>query len=507
MLAQARDVGARCRRPCEALTQDARLRATWCGRCGLDDEPMAWLFKLPQVPPAAFADDDWLVRWSAVRADARAHRLTPERRLAQLIEGSDDEGRRRACLTGLMAAGARSTTRDGLLAPEPRALAACRAIDGATYRDGTAELFHRDRGRALEALRCLASGRATGPARVVLDVLPTTTDGDEALAELLVQHAERGGPPVGLALLRDATEADAAQVNRLLSVYSTRRDQNRPLLSSTEKDARRQAVVALAPIAPLSQAELTLALNDSQASIRMAAATALARGEGRTVTEAAEARLSGTTTASPTEKRRWLTLLADVDDPRCAALTRRTFDDQTQPDAVRAEALVSLAGCARRAAVADLTRAASDRNVTIKAGVMRAVLLLPREPGVVPLVEEALGSTADEVLSGAAQAVGAHRLTTLAPRLAPLLDHQAPLVRAEALKALAALDARKAQPLVITSLGADPAVEVRVAAAALLAEVGGPLAVSALAKASKTDGDGRVKMAAAESLRRLGITP
>lgn len=469
---------------------------------------MGWLFKLNPIPAAAFTHDDWLVRWSALKADAASKHLPVEQRLAQAIETLADEDRKTVCLTALMAAGARTTTRDKLLAAQPKALEACQAVDGAVYKRGTLELFVTDRNRALEALTCLSAGRGTGPARVVLDVLgPQPSETDEALADLLVLHAERGGPPVGLAILRDATEKDAPQVDRLLKVYSVLRDKNRPLLASSEKDARRQAVVALAPIAPLSLSELQLALNDTQASIRMSAARAIARGEGRTVTEAAEARLSGATTASATEKRRWLTLLADVDDPKCPALTRHTWQDETQPDAVRAEALVSLAGCARRASMPDLTRAASAPNVTIQAGVMRAVLLLPREPGVVPLVEEALTSSADEVLSGAAQAIGAHRLTALAPRLAPLLEHQGSTVRAEALKAVSALDPRKAQPVVIAKLGQDPDVEVRLAAAALLSDVGGPLAISALAKASKTDGDGRVKMAATESLRRLGVTP
>lgn len=470
---------------------------------------MSWLFKLPEVPAGAFTDDDWLVRWSALRAEAKLNtRTTADRGLAARIVESQGEERKRWCLTGLLAAGAQPTTLDALLAVRPEAQAACKAIEGAVYLAGADELLAPDVNRAHEALRLVSAGRGTGPARVVLDLmLVKPSEADETLANLLVLHAERGGPPVGLAILKDATERDAPQVNRLLAIYAQLRDRNRPLLSSTEKDARRQAVVALAPIAPLSASELLVALNDQQASIRMNAARAIARGEGRTVTEAAEARLSGTTPAPAAEKRRWLTLLADVDDPTCVTLTRRTWRDATQPDAVRAEALVSLAGCARKAAVVDLTEASQTPNVTLQAGVMRAVLMLPREPAIVPLVETALASNADEVLAGAAQAIGAHRLTALSPRLSPLLDSQAALVRAEALKALATLDARKAQPLVITRLGQDADAEVRIAAAGLLAEVGGPLAVSALARASKNDADGRVKMAATEGLRRLGVTP
>jgi HEAT repeat protein len=56
-------------------------------------------------------------------------------------------------------------------------------------------------------------------------------------------------------------------------------------------------------------------------------------------------------------------------------------------------------------------------------------------------------------------------------------------------------------------LGQDEDPLVRVTAAGLLSELGGPLAVSALAKASRQDADARVKMAAVEGLRRLGVTP
>jgi HEAT repeat protein len=496
-----RDVNARCRRPCEACSE-ARQRAL-CVKCGLDAEQMAWLFKLPQVPQAAFEDDDWLVRWSAVKAEAKLTSKPPEKVLAAKIAAADGHLRKFWCLTALLAAGAQPRTLDAFItAPE------CKPIEGSVYLAGAEELLQGDQNRALEALRLVSAARGTGPARVVLDLMAVRpVESDEALAALLVTHAERGGPPVGLAILRDAGERDTAQVDRLLVVYSALRDRTRPMLSSTEKEARRQAVAALAPIAPLSASELGTALSDQQASIRMAAARALARGEGRSVTEAAEARLSGTTPATAVEKRRWLTLLADVDDPACGALTRRTWRDATQPDGVRAEALVSLAGCGRRASLPDLEEASRSDNVMLHAGVMRAVLNLPREPAVVPLVERALGDPADEVLAGAARAIGAHRLTTLADQLKVLLDHRSATVRAEALTALSTLDPRKAQGTVIDRLAKDADAEVRVAAAGLLSDGGGPLAVSALARASKSDPDARVKMAATDSLRRLGVTP
>lgn len=501
-------MNARCRRPCERLVEEPRLRASLCGRCGLEADPTAYLFRVSPVPAAAFTDDDWQVRWGAVRADAKAKGLTVERRLAQWVEQSEGDARTTACLTAMLGAGARAVTRDRLLSAEPRALTACRALDAVVAARSEDELLQADLPRALDALQCASAGRGVGSARVVLDAMSRRPpEADEVLARLLVANAERGGPPVGLSLLRDATGADAPRVDRLLAIYATVRDRNRPLLGSTEKEARRQAVAELAPLAPLSQSELSTALGDAQASIRMAAARALARGEGRSVTEAAEARLSGQTNASAAEKRRWLTLLADVDDPSCAALTRRTWRDETQPDPVRAEALVSLAGCARRQALDDLSAAMTSRAVTLQAGVMRAVLMLPREPGVLPLVEAGLSSPVDEVLAGAATAVGAHRLTALSARLEPLAAHQAGVVRAEALKALWTLDARKSQPRVIGALGTDADAQVRVVAAGLLGEVGGPLAVSALARAARQDTDGRVKMAAVEGLRRLGVTP
>jgi len=503
-----RDPGARCRRPCRALLTDARLAASLCAKCGLDADPMSFLFKLPAVPAEARADDDWQVRWGAVRAEAKLMGLSPEKRLAQWVDSARGSERVTACITALFAAGARPTTRDAFLAASPAALAACQQVERSVSSRAEDELLVADLPRALEALACISRARGVGAGRVVLDAVQSRpTQVDEPLATLLVHHAERGGPAAGLTLLRDATPRDQGPLDRLLVVYAAVRDRQRPLLGSTEREARRQALVALAPLAPLSASELALGLDDPQASLRMLSANALARGEGLTVVEAAEARLSGSTPASPAEKRRWLTLLADVDDASCPPLTRRTWKDQTQPDVVRAEALVSLAGCARRDSLPDLIEASTSSNVTLQAAVMRAVLQLPREPRVTPLIEAGLSSPTEEVIAGAAQALGAHRLTPLAPRLVPLLDHGSALVRAQALTALFVLDPRRAQPLLISRLEKDPDAKVRVAASAALSEAGGPLAISALARASKHDPDERVKMAAVGALRRLGVTP
>lgn len=506
--AQARDVGARCRRPCEALVSDAQLRARLCVACGLGADPMAWLSALPTVPPEALSHEDWLVRWSALSSDASRLGISPERRVAQQIERAQGAARTTACLTALFAAGARGARRDSLLAGEPRALEACAGLDGTVYREGALEVLGPDPLRSLEALQLVSVGRGSTPARVVLDLLVgRSTSVDEDLAMKLVALTDRGGPPAGLAILRAATPADAPQVDRLLAVYSAIRDRNRPLLTSSEKDARRQAIAALAPLAPLSQSELLIGLGDAQASIRMASARAIARGEGRSLTEAAEARLSGQSSAPANERRQWLTLLADVDDPACQSLTRRVWHDATQPDGVRAEALVSLAGCGRREAVVDLLEAFDQDNVALQAGALRALLLLPREPRVVPLVERALSSPSEPVLAAAAEAAGAHRLSNLTPRLVPLLDHPAVAVRVATLAALWSLDPRKTGPLALKALSGDPTPEVRVTAARLVSETGGPLTVSALARASKSDPDARVKMAALEGLRRLGVTP
>lgn len=503
---QGRDINARCRRPCQALVVEPRQRATLCGLCGAQEDPMGWLLKLSPVPRRAFLDDDWLVRWTAVRADALATSTSSERRLAAWVEASVDDERRLACLTRLLASGTLSG--DALLSKEPRAAALCQGIADAVWQAGLLELLAVDRRLALEALQLLSKARAVGPARVVLDLMASRTpEFDEQLAELLVSFAEHGGTPVGLTLLRDAREPDAPLVDRLLAVYSRLRDRKRSMLSSSDKDARLQGVLALAPLAPLSASELLIGLSDEHASIRMASARAIARGEGRTLTEAAEVRLSGAVPVPAMERRRWLTLLADVDDPRCVTLTTGVWRDGTQPDAVRADALVSLAGCGRRAALSELVAASKDSNAALQAGVMRAVLLLPREPQVAPLVEKALTSSTDEVLAGAAAAIGAHRLTPLRGKLTPLTNHPAAIVRVECLQALWMLDARATLPLALDRLSADSDPTVRGRAALLLPELGGPQAVAALARASKRDTDSHVKMAALEGLRRLGITP
>ena len=65
-------------------------------------------------------------------------------------------------------------------------------------------------------------------------------------------------------------------MNRLLEVYSRVRDRERPQLSSASTDVRREAIVTLGALAPLSAPELSQALNDSSAELRIRAAQALA---------------------------------------------------------------------------------------------------------------------------------------------------------------------------------------------------------------------------------------
>jgi HEAT repeat protein len=463
---------------------------------------------MPVVPRAAFADEDWQVRWAAVRAEAAARTITLSRRASEWIETAPTQERAIACATAALGAGLFGKTLFSFLENEPSALKACQVIERSVLEECQTELLLVDQVRALEALSATSTAFERSHGRIVLDTLANrSAEATERLAQLLIEAATRSGTPAGRALLEAAKADDEKAMNRLLEVYATLRDRQRPLLSSTDRDARRQAVHALAAIAPLSAPELSSALADAEPSVRMAAARALARGEGRSIVEAALARFAPQGTTSASEKRRWLILLADVDDPACPGFTRSIWKDATQPDAVRADALVSLAGCARKESLADLDEASRLPNAVVQQGVMRAVLELPREPAVVGLVETALTSSTPEVLVAATTAIAAHRLAALSNRVQALVGHSDPTVRKSSLSALSSLDARKAQPVVITALAKDRDISVRATCAHLLADSGGPLAVSALVNTVKSDPNPHVKSAASASLRRLGIAP
>ena len=102
------------------------------------------------------------------------------------------------------------------------------------------------------------------------------------------------------------TPADEIAMNRLLSVFSQRIDALRPLLASPEHAVRRDAVAQLAHLAPMSDPQLESLLSDADPAVRIAAARAVAAGEGKSIREAARARLS----RDPAVARMWIDFVA-----------------------------------------------------------------------------------------------------------------------------------------------------------------------------------------------------
>jgi hypothetical protein len=327
---------------------------------------------------------------------------------------------------------------------------------------------------------------------------------DELVANEHVALAEDGGEPAGRALLAAATAADADQVNRLLAVYSKRRDELRAGLSAVSSDERRMTVQRLSALAPLSAPDLAPALEDPSSAVRLAAAKGLAAGEGRTLAEAALARLSGAEPARLEHQLAWLTLLADASAPGCADVALRTWERVDAPARLRSAALAVAAGCDWSRAEAAVASAAASSDRTERSAAAWAVARAKTNPKSVALTLEALASDDPPTLAAGLAGAARHRLKGQTARAASLSAHADPAVRAEALKALAVLDAGQARLKALDALERDGDAEVRRAAAEALSVVGGPQALGALDRAARADPDPRVKFVAADSLRKLG---
>ena len=125
----------------------------------------------------------------------------------------------------------------------------------------------------------------------VLNAMATRdVSSDEASALLLVEDAAAGGPAPGAAVLKAAKEPDAPRVNRLLAVWAVTLDAQRPRLKDGPLNQRREAISALSQVGPLGAAQLEGLLADADATIRVAAARAIARGEGQSLGSLGHAR-------------------------------------------------------------------------------------------------------------------------------------------------------------------------------------------------------------------------
>lgn len=508
--AQSRDATARCREACVRYVPDVRAQAAACAPCLTHPgEPAAWLERLEQAPPGAREDPDWAIRWGALRLEARGTPQSAQRRLGQWVARSAGGERVQACLTALHVAGALEQRLGDFLAPtktgEPSAAGACAVLEAKLLELVEPALFALDPVERREAVRHLSKALDEPPAQVLLGALKSRpVEFDELVAGELAALAQGGDEPAGRALLLAATPATQAEVNRLLSVYSRQRDLLRPKLAHPSLEERRAAVSQLAALAPLSSPELSACLEDVSASVRLAAAKGLARGEGRTLSEAAGARLAGQEEAGVPARLAWLELLSDTSSPGCADVGLRAWELRDAPVRVRSAALSTAAGCDWARAEAAVESAASSTDPQERAAAAWAAVKGPTNPRTLSLSTAALASGDPAMLAAGLAGAARHRQKAQAARAVKLAAHASPQVRAEALKALATLDPGQCRAKAVAALEKDDVPEVRRAAALALATVGGPQALGPLDRAAKNDRDPSVKLAAAESLRKLG---
>lgn len=501
--------GETCKESCTRWVTEPRARANVCGRCFTDADRAAWavaLAELTQVPDTQLekilADPDWAVRWGALRALAKRKAVTDVRMLADWVAARPDD----ACATAVHVAGAKKQTPAALLPPAGAAL--CWERRDALTKQLEVDMYSEAQTTRLEALTHLASFLERPHTRVVLDAMKSRApQTDELSAGLLVEASRLGSTPAGKALL-DAGRAkgDEELVNRLLQVWSKRIDAQRPLLTADDKRRRREAINALAELAPLSAPELEGALDDPDPANRRAAAKGLAAGEGASLATFARKKLDPGAQVPLPARIKWVAAVGTSGDPACSDTLRAALGDERHDDAVRSAALAALADCAGPKALDAISQAQTSPKPSLRAGAALALGSLPRQAEVPRRLEAALKDPDPLVLAAAAHTAGVLRQRSVTQRLVELVDHADADVRREAVVALAAMETPGAVPRLIRSLSEDGSAPVREAAARALGDVGGSTAVPALISASQHDQDEKVKFVAAESLRKLGFT-
>ncbi len=513
---QPRVLGGRCKESCTRLLTDPRLRAVLCGRC-LTDATLdrgGWAVALKDESPRQeqldeiLKDDDWQVRWGAIRAGAAIKGLTDVRALATwIVDGRDVKA---ACLTAVHLAASRKQTLLELLQPGgtmgPSAAALCLQRREELRKDLEVELYSTDPVTRREALLHLGGFLDLPPARVVLTAMATRpAETDESSALLLVEDAESGGLAAGAAVLKAATRADAPRVDRLLAVWSKALDVQRPRLKSAEQRERKEAIAALSVLGPIGATEFEGLLEDPDPAIRLAAARALARGEGRTLAGAAKTRLDPLTKATAAQRARWAELLGRGGADECGPTLAEAVAEPRLEETVRAAALAALGGCAQAKALPQVKQALAAKSPRMRAAALDALADIARVPEAGKLVETGLKDPDPDVLAAAVRAAGAQHLTPRLPEVLALLEHPSVGVRVAAVGAVRVMGDARTAAAVGRVLGKDGSPEVREVCAQALGELGGAEAVGALTRASEKDGSPRVKYVAGESLRKLGF--
>ncbi len=487
------------------------MQGLWCRACGADPtHGGAWLPHAAGAPASTREDPDWQARLAYLEREGPAKKQGPAAALARAIAVVPGPARTLACLTAAYAAGARERTLPAWLSAaatgDPAAAPACAASQASVRERLEQDLVSPQAALRADALALAAPALGVSPVRVVLDALPRLPPSQDApLGRLLADWGRAANTAVGRELLTQARPEDKPAVDRVLAVFAAQRDLHRRLLGAPTPESRKEALSALAPLAPLSAAELVVGLDDASAELRRLAATALARGEGRTLAEAAQARLGGALEASPTERLRWARALGPSGGEACPRFARATFRDRAEPDSVRALALEVLGTCPPADVADDLEAGFAEASVVVRAGAVNAAAGLVRQPRAMALAWEALQTEEPQVLEAAIPAMAAQALHRAVPRLFELTRHPAAPVRAAAVETLARLDPVRGEQAALRLLPDDEDAPVRAAAARALGLVGGPRSAPPLARAAQGDPDARVKFVAAESLRRLGL--
>jgi HEAT repeat protein len=498
------------------LLTDPRLRSALCGRC-LTDASLdrgVWAVALKDESPrpeqldAILKDDDWQVRWGALRAMAAIKGFSEARELATWIVDAHDS---QPCLTAVHLAASRSQSTATLLQSGgtmgPSAAALCWQKKEELRKELEVQLYSPDSVTRREALTHLAAFLEMSPARVVLNAMatrmPTT---DDAAARLLVEDAESGGPAAGAAVLTSATKTDAARVDRLLAVWSRTLDAQRPKLKATVPQDRQEAIAALSVIGPLGAVELESLLEDPDPAVRLAAGRALARGEGKSLESCAREKLDPSTRVPNPVRQRWAEFLGHSPDDNCEGILKEAAAQTRLDDSVRAVALTALGHCAGAKALPQVKQALGSKSPRYRIAALDALAEMPRVPEAAQSVDNALKEVEPDVLAAAVRAAAAQRLTARVPLVMGLLDHGVLEVRLAAAKALVTMGDARAAAALGRALLKDASVEVREACAKGLGELGGPEAPGPLTHASEKDASSRVKYVAGESLRKLGFT-
>lgn len=504
-----------CWKACQRHVQDAALRARVCRLCLTDGGTQGWVLALAEAKPvpesslrSALTDEDWRVRWAAVRASAKVRKVPEARALAEWVTGLQAAADLPACLTAARVAAEAGATPSAFLQTggEKGTAAAARvqARREAIREALEVELYSEEPATRLRALSHLATFLKVPPARVVVDAMEGRPESaDAAAASALKDFAERQALSVGRMLVEVAQPEDRERVNRLFAIYSRELQALQPDLSSGDVMKRRTAVVKLRLYGPLAQRELEQALRDPDPRVQESAARGLAQAEGLSMMDAAGKRLQSS--GDVVAQRPWLAALAR--EKNCQSSLLAVAEDLKQPVSIRGEALAQLSEC-------DLWNAERGRRVLpflnepqppLRAGALRAISGASGEE-LSESLKRGLQDPAPEVAVAAIETAARKRLSGMADAVAEQLESEHDEVRQASAQALERLGKDRHVKALTERLEKDPVPAVRVAAAQTLGMLGGPFAISALSLAAAKDPDSHVQHVSRESLKQLGFS-